>query len=84
MKPLPQFTTERALSLTPWELAQEQPPRVVALFQAVRAEVGEDLLRQAAQLHRLFAKRPKLRRRWEPRILSGECSLAEVLEAIAA
>lgn len=72
---------ERALRLTPWEIEDRYPAKPAQLFQTAREELGDETLRQAAEVHRLFARRPELRAQWEPRILAGEVTLAEVLAA---
>jgi|GEM_PF-3096349 len=42
-----------------------------------------DTLEQARQLHEVFSKRPDLREKFEPKILSGEAGLGGVLAGIA-
>ena len=45
--------------------------------------VSRETYRQANQVHDIFSKRPDLKSLWEPRLLSGEKNLWNVLSAIA-
>ena len=44
--------------------------------------VGHDTYNRARQLHEIFATKPDLKKLWEPRLLSGEKNLWNVLSAI--
>lgn len=54
------------------------------LVKTFRAAFGSDLMRQAGEDHRQFRLRPNLRAEWEPKIMSGQVELCEVLRAIGA
>ncbi len=73
---------DRALRMSHQAQARAYGCQMTGLLHTFRESVGPELIHLASAIHRHFRRAPQLRAIWEPKILSGEVSLGEVLAAI--